>query len=89
MRDAVFNAEINANRKKGKSFKKLWQRRSSYINKEDIKQQYKTIKEIEKQEEEQRKKTGGLSWIEKVYRAAGKKLPQKRKEERKEEKKEK
>ena len=77
IRDAVFNAKINADRKRGKPFRKLWQRRAK-VDHDVIRTQYRTILDIEKKEKEKIAKNGGLSWIEKIYKAAGRKMPAKK-----------
>ena len=81
IRDAVFNAKINADRKRGKPFRQLWQKRTK-INPEIIRAQYRTIVDIEKKERAETAKSGGLSWIEKIYKAAGRKMPTKKKKEK-------
>jgi len=74
-RNAVFNAQINANRKRGKPFRKLWQKARRPADREKARDDMNTIKEIERNE---RKGTSGLPvWLERVYAGAGKKLPQK------------
>ena len=69
LRDAVFNAVINANRKKGKSFKKLWKKREQRADREVIQNNIETIREIEKNEK---------GWIEKIYEANGIRIPDKK-----------
>lgn len=58
IRDAVFNAIINANRKKGKPFRKLWQKYHR-IDKETREDAKKLVLEIEQQESEK-------GWIQKI-----------------------
>ena len=70
VRDAVFNAVSNALRKKGKRFQKLWKKRQKKADKEVIRENTKTIMEIEKKEK---------GWIELIYKANGKKVPKKKK----------
>lgn len=74
IRDAVYNATINANRKKRARFIKLW-RKTGKI-KEDKVQDYKEkitkIEDIEKAE--------GKSWLEKVFAGAGIKNKRNKKE---------
>ena len=65
IRDAVYNATINANRKKRQRFIKLW-RKSGKLNAnkvDDYKDKVSSIKEIEKHEDK--------SWIDKVLAGAG------------------
>ena len=75
IRDAVYNATINANRKKRQRFIKLW-RKSGKLNAnkaEDYKDKIDSIKEIEKHEDK--------SWIDKVLAGAGIKKKQKTRRE--------
>lgn len=74
IRDAVFNATINANRKRGKPFRKLWRKITTGITKHEAKQKESIIKEIEKKE------TG---WIDALYRASGRKKPENKKKKKK------
>ena len=58
MRDAVLNAYVNARRKKGKPFRKLWNRKAK-ADKQQINNDLKLIKEIERVEK---------GWIELIKR---------------------
>ena len=66
LRDAVMNAEYNVNRKKGKPFKKLWNRIISLTQAErkDKRKDIEKIREIEKREPEK-------NWIRRIYEANG------------------
>lgn len=66
LRDAVMNAEYNVNRKKGKPFKKLWNRIISLTQAErkDKRKDIEKIREIEKRETEK-------NWIRRIYEANG------------------
>lgn len=66
VRDAVFNAVGNALRKKGKRFQKLWKKRSRKADKDLIRENTKTIMDIEEHEK---------GWIDRIYQANGKKKP--------------
>ena len=65
IRDAVYNAMLNANRKKRQRFLKLWRKsgKLSVSKAEDYKDKISSITEIEKHE--------GKSWIDKVLAGAG------------------
>lgn len=73
LRDAVFNAVINANRKKGKPFRKLWKKRVQKADHEIVADNIKTVTEIEKKEK---------GWIDLIYKANGLKPPAKKAEGR-------
>lgn len=62
-RNAVLNAEGNANRKKGKKFIDLFPKKAPKADKEYNEDAVQTILEIEIK--------NGKSWVEKVYRANG------------------
>ena len=70
VRDAVFNGVGNALRKKGKRFQKLWKKRAQKADLQAIKEDTKTILEIEKKER---------GWIDLVYKANGMKKPHRKK----------
>ena len=70
MRDAVCNAVSNALRKKGKRFKKLWKKRAKKADKDLIRENTKTIMEIEEKEK---------GWIDRIYAANGWKKPNRKK----------
>lgn len=76
-RNAVFNATINANRKKGKPFRKLWQRARRQADREKARDDLSTIRDIEKQEK--KGKSGLPLWLERVYAGSGRKIPQPKK----------
>lgn len=63
LRDAVFNAYVNANRKKNKKFQPLYKKRQE---KADIEYNTNAIKTINKIEERD-----GKSWVDEIYRANG------------------
>lgn len=69
VRDAVFNAVGNALRKKNKRFRKLWKKRQMKADKEVIRENTKTINEIEKREK---------GWIDRIYAANGMKKPKRK-----------
>lgn len=70
VRDAVFNGVGNALRKKGKRFQKLWKKRAQKVDKDLIREDTKTIMEIEQREQ---------GWIDRIYKANGMKKPKKKK----------
>lgn len=63
LRDAVFNAYINANRKKGRKFQPLYKKKQEKADIEYNQNAIETINEIEKRD--------GKSWIDKIYQANG------------------
>lgn len=71
LRNAVLNAINNAMRKKGKKFLELFKKRQEKADKEFNQNAITIIHEIEAKE--------GKSWVDKVYKGAGLKMP-KRKE---------
>lgn len=66
VRNAVLNAEGNANRKKGKSFIELFPKKLK-ADKEYNENAIKTVIEMEER--------NGKSWVDKVYKANGMKKP--------------
>lgn len=72
IRDAVFNALINAHRKKGKPFRKLWRKTGGFITKREAKDKVTIIKEIEEKEK---------GWIQALYKNVGIR-PKKRRKKR-------
>lgn len=66
LRDAVMNAQYNVNRKKGKPFKKLWNRIISLTQAErkDKRSDIEKIRAIEAQDKQK-------SWVRKIYEANG------------------
>lgn len=66
LRDAVFNAYVNANRKKNSKFQPLYKKKQEKADVEFNKNAAKTIEEIEKRD--------GKSWVQKIYKAAGLKV---------------
>lgn len=76
LRDTIFNAVINAHRKKGKPFRKLWRKRAQKADHAVVADNINTVKEIEKNESER-------GWIEKIYKANGLKMPDKKKKKQK------
>ena len=67
LRDAVFNAYVNAKRKRGKPFRQLWKKST---NKEKDREKEKEDKQIIKEiEEKEKKKRETL--LEKIYKSAG------------------
>jgi len=69
MRNAVLNATINANRKKGKKFVDLFKKKQIKADKEYNENALKTIIETEQKE--------GKSWVDKLYAGIGRKRPRK------------
>lgn len=67
IRDAFYNAYVNANRKKNAKFQELYKKKQEKADKEYNINAIKVINEIEKKE--------GKSWVDKIYRAAGMKIP--------------
>lgn len=65
-RDAVFNAYVNANRKKNSKFQPLYKKKQEKADVEFNKNAAKTIEEIEKRD--------GKLWVQKIYKAAGLKV---------------
>lgn len=63
LRNAVLNATVNANRKKGKKFIELFKKKSKKLDREKIEQDINIVKEVEEKE--------GNYWIEKLYIANG------------------
>ena len=74
VRDAVFNGVGNALRKKGKRFQKLWKKRAQKADKDLIRENTKTIMEIEEHEK---------GWIDRIYKANGMKKPVPKKNKKK------
>jgi hypothetical protein len=72
LRNAVFNAMVNANRKKNSKWIELWKKKQKQLNKETVEGNLNIVKETDKKE--------GPSWIEKVYEANGLKIEERRKE---------
>lgn len=70
LRDAVFNATINANRKKGKQFQPLYKKKQAKADVEYNTNAIETIKKVEERD--------GKSWVDKIYRAIGRRTPKKR-----------
>lgn len=68
LRDAVYNAYVNANRKKSKKFQPLYKKRQE---KADIEYNENAIETINKIEERD-----GKSWVDKIYKANGMKRTQ-------------
>lgn len=66
LRDAFYNAYVNANRKKNAKFQELYKKKQE---KADIEYNENAIKTIEEMEERD-----GKSWVEKIYKAAGLKV---------------
>lgn len=73
IRDAVLNAVYNANRKKGKRFRKLWTLigRVTKAEKQTYKENVEKILQIEKEKP--------TNWVQKIYQANGWKLRKKEK----------
>lgn len=69
IRDAVLNAVVNALRKKGKRFVKLWKKRQRRADKNISRNNLRTILDIEQKE------TG---WIDRIYQENGWKPPERR-----------
>lgn len=63
MRNAVFNAIYNAERKRGKPFRELW-RKSQPIDPATVADSFRIIEEIEAQDKDR-------SWVDQIYRANG------------------
>lgn len=68
-RNAMLNAEANANRKKGKKFIDLFPKKPTKADKEYNENAVKHILEMEDRR--------GKSWVDKVYKANGMKTPKK------------
>lgn len=68
LRNAVLNAINNAMRKKGKKFQDLFKKKQEKADKEFNENAITIIHEIEAKE--------GKSWVDKVYKGAGLKMPQ-------------
>lgn len=66
MRNAFSNSLTNGFRKKGKAFVELWNPSVTPMEKEEVKDNLQTIREIEEAE----KKNGG-SWVDLIYKNAG------------------
>lgn len=62
IRNAVLNAEYNANRKKGKKFQDLWKKQPKAADMNMVKNNLKTIEEANKNDG---------NWIEKIMKANG------------------
>lgn len=67
LRDAVFNALWNVNRKKGRGFRPLWKKHTP-VDTEQVKSDFAVIEEIESKEK---------GWVEKIYSANGWKMKKK------------
>ncbi|WP_187119060.1 phenylalanine racemase [Bacillus marasmi] len=67
MRNAMLNAEANANRKKGRKFMELFPKKQSKADKEYNENAVKTILEMEEK--------NGKGWVDMVYKANGMKKP--------------
>lgn len=63
MRNAVFNAIINALRKKNTRFRELWKKSQTPVDKNQVRKNIKIAFEIEEKE--------GKGWIEKILKANG------------------
>lgn len=63
LRNAVFNAYINANRKKNKKFIELFTKKQEKADIEYNQNAMKTVEEMEKRD--------GKGWVDKLYRAIG------------------
>ena len=68
MRNAVLNAVNNALRKKNKKFQELYKRKQAKADKEYNENAVKVILEMEEQK--------GKAWVDRIYRASGRKKPQ-------------
>lgn len=69
MRNAVMNAIANAMRKKGKKFIDLWKKRRKKADMAVVYENLKLVREVEEKE--------GKSWVEKIFKENGLKLPKK------------
>lgn len=67
LRNAVLNAEANANRGKNKKFIELFPKRQSRADKEYNENAITVIEEMEQEQ--------GKSWVDKIYQANGMKKP--------------
>lgn len=61
---AVINAIVNANRKKGKRFKPLWQKKPKKVDKDEMRGRLEAVKRHDEKV--------GKGWVEKIYQANGK-----------------
>lgn len=68
IRNAVFNAYTNANRKKNKKFQELFKPKQAKVDKEFNENAITVILEVEEKE--------GKSWVDRIYRESGLKKPQ-------------
>lgn len=68
LRDAVFNALWNVNRKKGRGFRQLWKKHVP-VDKDQVQTDLKIIEEIEAKEK---------GWVERIYRENGLKMRRRR-----------
>ena len=68
-RNAVLNANANLNRKKGKKFIDLWNKKRAKLDTEVAVNNLRMIKHIEE--------SSGKSWVDKVYAANGMRKPKK------------
>ena len=68
LRDAVFNAYMNANRKKNSKFQPLYKKKNEKADIEFNKNAIDTINKIEDRD--------GKSWVDKIYKANGMRKPQ-------------
>lgn len=70
LRNAVLNAISNANRRKNKKFIDLFKKKQAKADIEYNKNAIEVILEVEEKE--------GKSWVDKIYRQAGQRKPQKK-----------
>ena len=63
IRDSVFNAVINALRKKNSRFRKLWKKIQQKADTEKARDDIRTAHEIEEKE--------GKGWVDRIHKAAG------------------
>lgn len=63
IRDSVFNAVINALRKKNSRFRKLWKKIQQKADTEKARDDIRTALEIEEKE--------GKGWVDRIHKAAG------------------
>lgn len=70
IRDAFYNAYVNANRKKNSKFEPLYKKKNEKVDKEYNENAIEIIREIEE--------TEGKSWVDKLYSSIGMKRPVKR-----------
>lgn len=69
LRDAFYNAYVNANRKKNTKFQELYKKKQAKVDKEYNINAVKVIETIEERD--------GKSWVDRIYRAAGMRKPPK------------